>query len=378
MKTKKVLFVFGTRPEAIKMSPLVAEFKKNKDHFESRVCVTAQHREMLDQVLYFFKIKPDYDLNIMKPGQSLFDVTIHALKGLESVLDDYNPDLIFVQGDTTSVLAGSLAGYYKKIDVAHLEAGLRSGDKQSPFPEEGNRILTGHLSKFHFAPTVNAVNNLKIENITDNVWNVGNTVIDALYMGLNILKEQGDAKYIKYFDFIDFSKKIILVTGHRRESFGEPFENMCSAMKSIVEKNNDIQIVYPVHLNPNVREPVNRILNNDARIHLIEPLDYPYLIWLMNKSYMVLTDSGGIQEEAPSLGKPVLVMRDVTERTEGIDAGTALLVGTDKDRIFTEADKLINNKQHYEKMSNAVNPYGDGTTSRQIVDILTDYYRLQD
>jgi len=373
---KKVLFVFGTRPEAIKMSPLISEFKKQTDTFDTRVCVTAQHREMLDQVLNFFSIKPDYDLNIMKPGQSLFDVTIHALKGLESVLDDYKPDLIFVQGDTTTVLAGSLAGYYKKIDVAHLEAGLRSGDKYSPFPEEGNRILTGHIAKFHFAPTDKAISNLKTENISENVWNVGNTVIDALYMGLSIIKEQGDAEYYKFFNFIDFSKKIILVTGHRRESFGKPFEDMCNAMKNIVAKNQDAEIVYPVHLNPNVREPVNRILNNDNRIHLIEPLDYPYLIWLMNKSYLVLTDSGGIQEEAPSLGKPVLVMRDVTERTEGIDAGTALLVGTDKDRIFKEADSLINDKEFYKRMSNAVNPYGDGTTSKKITAILTDYYKL--
>lgn len=373
-KQVKILFVFGTRPEAIKMSPLVKEFQKNPDRFDVSVCVTAQHRQMLDQVLDFFRIKPDYDLDIMKPGQSLFDVTIMSLKGLQKVLEELKPDLIFVQGDTTTVLTGSLAGYYTKTEVAHLEAGLRSGDKLSPFPEEGNRILTGHLSTFHFAPTDRAVENLQREGITENIWNVGNTVIDALFMGLDIIRERGEAGFHDYFSFVDFTKKIILVTGHRRESFGAPFEHMCEAMKEIAGTHGDVEIVYPVHLNPNVREPVNRILKNEKRIHLIEPLDYPYLIWLMNKSYLVLTDSGGIQEEAPSLGKPVLVMRDVTERTEGIDAGTALLVGTDRKKIVDETNRLLNDSGHYAKMSTAVNPYGDGTTSRQIVAILSEYY----
>mgnify|MGYP001406825771 CR=1 FL=1 len=369
---KKILFVFGTRPEAIKMAPLVKKFQKNSQIFETKICVTAQHREMLDQVLDFFKIEPHYDLDIMKPGQSLFDVTINSLKGLQSVLEDFNPDLIFVQGDTTTVLTGAIAGFYSRINVAHLEAGLRSGDKNSPFPEEVNRILAGHISSFHFAPTERAVNNLKKEGITKNVWNVGNTVIDALFLGLDIINEGGEDKYESYFSFIDFSERIILVTGHRRESFGEPFMNMCSALKEIAEKHKNVEIVYPVHLNPNVREPVNKILKGVKRIHLIEPLSYPYLIWLMNKSYLVLTDSGGIQEEAPSLGKPVLVMRDVTERTEGIDAGTALLVGTNKEKIITETNKLLNNSDYYEGMSKAVNPYGDGNTSKRIVDILAE------
>lgn len=365
----RILFVFGTRPEAIKMAPLIKSFQENKDHFKIKICVTAQHREMLDQVLKFFNITPDYDLNIMKPGQSLFDVTIESLKGLQPVIDDCTPDIIFVQGDTTTVLCGALAGFYKKIRVAHLEAGLRSGDKYSPYPEEVNRILSGHISTYHFAPTDNAIKNLEREGITNNVWNVGNTVIDALFLGLEIIKEQGEKKFFDYFNYVDFSKKIILVTGHRRESFGKPFEEICYALQEIVTNNDGVEIVYPVHLNPNVREPVNRILKNNDRIHLVEPLDYPYLIWLMNKSYIVLTDSGGIQEEAPSLGKPVLVMRDVTERIEGIEAGTAILVGTDRKKIIKESQKLIDGSQYYHKISHAVNPYGDGTTSKQIVKI---------
>jgi UDP-N-acetylglucosamine 2-epimerase (non-hydrolysing) len=367
---KKILFVFGTRPEAIKMAPLIKEFQKNTDLFDTKVCVTAQHREMLDQVLDFFNIKPHYDLNIMKPGQSLFDVTIDSLKGLQSVFENFYPDLIFVQGDTTTVLTGAIAGFYLKIDVAHLEAGLRSADKYSPFPEEINRTLTGHIASYHFAPTESAVNNLKNEGIIKNIWNVGNTVIDALFLGLDIIKKGGEDTYKDFFNFINFSKKIILVTGHRRESFGEPFLNMCTALKEIAESHNDVEIVYPVHLNPNVREPVYTILKNISNVYLIEPLSYPYLIWLMNKSYLVLTDSGGIQEEAPSLGKPVLVMRDVTERTEGIKAGTALLVGTNKEKIINETNKILINSDQYERMSKAVNPYGDGKTSKKIVDIL--------
>ncbi len=367
---KKILFIFGTRPEAIKMAPLIKEVDKYQKDFEVKICITAQHREMLDQILYFFKIKPDFDLNLMSPDQTLFDVTIKGLKGIEEVLNKYKPDIIFIQGDTTTAFVGALSGYYKKIKVAHLEAGLRSGNKYSPYPEELNRILAGHLASYHFAPTKKAFNNLKKENITENVWIVGNTVIDALFMGLKIIQENNEDEYKKYFTFADFNKKIILVTGHRRESFGKPFENICNAFKKIVSTYNDIEIIYPVHLNPNVREPVYRILKNCKNIHLIEPLSYPYLIWLMNKSYFVLTDSGGIQEEAPSLGKPVLVMRDVTERTEGIKAGNAKLVGTDIDKIFFESKKLIENKRHYIKMSNAINPYGDGKTSQKIVEIL--------
>ena len=364
----KILFIFGTRPEAIKMAPLIKEFQKEND-FDTKVCITAQHREMLDQVLEFFYIFPDYDLNIMKPNQSLFDITADTLKGLERILDEFLPDLIFVQGDTTTAFIGALAGFYKKTKIAHIEAGLRSHNKYSPFPEEMNRVLAGDLADYHFVPTQRAKENLFNENIKENVYVVGNTVIDALFLGLDIIKKQGEEQYYKYFNFIDFSKKIILVTGHRRESFGKPFENICYALKEIAERE-DVEIVYPVHLNPNVREPVNRILKGIKNIHLMEPLSYPYLIWLMNKSYLILTDSGGIQEEAPSLGKPVLVMREVTERIEGIEAGTAKLVGTNKEKIVKEAIKLLNNKEEYEKMAKSVNPYGDGKASRRIKEIL--------
>jgi len=365
----KILFVFGTRPEAIKMAPLILEFKKNPEAFEIKVCVTAQHRQMLDQVLNFFGIIPDFDCNLMKPNQTLFDITSYGLKSLEEVLNKYTPDLLFVQGDTTTAFIGALAGYYKKIMVAHLEAGLRSNNKYSPFPEEINRILTGHIADFHFAPTNVAVQNLKNEGIVSNVWNVGNTVIDALFLGLELIKKN-QLKFDEVFPQIDFSKKIILITGHRRESFGEPFENMCQAIKEIAITYKDIELVYPVHLNPNVQKPVQEILKDHKNIHLLEPLDYPKLIWLMEKAYLVLTDSGGIQEEAPSLGKPVLVMREVTERVEGIEAGTAKLVGSNKTVIIQETKNLIEDNILYRKMANSVNPYGDGKTSKKIVDIL--------
>jgi len=368
---KKILFIFGTRPEAIKMAPLIKEFYEHKDKFEIKICITAQHRQMLDQILDFFKIIPDYDLNLMKPNQTLFDITVDGLTGVNKIIDKYMPDLIFVQGDTTTVFVSALAGYYHKIPVAHLEAGLRSNNKYSPFPEEINRTLTGHIADFHFAPTLKAKKNLNKENIFNNIWVVGNTVIDALFLGIDLIKKTDDDKYLKHFKFIDFSKKIILVTGHRRESFGKPFENICNALKFIAEKNSDIEIVYPVHLNPNVQKPVNTILKEIKNIHLIKPLDYPYLIWLMNRSYLVLTDSGGIQEEAPSLGKPVLVMRDVTERMEGVKAGNAKLVGTDINKIIKETASLLTNKNIYNKMSKAKNPYGDGTTSKKIVKILS-------
>jgi len=358
------------------MAPLVKEFRKNTNLFETKVCITSQHRVMIDQVMDFFKIKADYDLNIMKPDQTLFDVTIESLIGLQKTLNEYQPDLIFIQGDTTTVLSGALAGFYKRIDVAHLEAGLRSGNKYSPYPEEVNRILASHLAAFHFAPTKKAKENLLKEQITKNVWEVGNTVIDALLLGLKIIKENGEDKYEKYFNFIDFSKKIILVTCHRRESFGKPFEQLCDAMKTIINNNIDVEMVYPVHLNPNVRKPVNKFLKGNKQIHLIEPLDYQYLIWLMNRSYIVLTDSGGIQEEAPSLGKPVLVMRDVTERQEGIDAGTAKLVGTDRNKIINGTQNMLDNHTEYKKMAKAVNPYGVGDTSKKIVRILTEYYSV--
>lgn len=366
---KKILFIYGTRPEAIKMAPLVKEFQKHKETFSVEVCLTGQHRQMLDQINVFFEIKGDYDLNLMKPNQTLFDIVSGCLLGLKDVLAKAKPDLIFVQGDTATVLAGALAAYFYKIPVAHLEAGLRSGDKFAPYPEEINRILTGHIADWHFAPTDRAVENLQRESINMNVFKVGNTVIDALHLGLNLIKQNGEERYREYFNFIDFSKRVILVTGHRRENFGDGFENICRALSYIAD-NNDVELVYPMHLNPNVREPVTKHLSKKKNVHLIEPLDYPYLIYLMEKCFFVLTDSGGIQEEAPALGKPVLVMRDVTERQEGVEAGTAKLVGTDFDVIVREAELLLNDDVVYSKMANAVNPYGDGTTSKQIVEIL--------
>jgi UDP-N-acetylglucosamine 2-epimerase (non-hydrolysing) len=364
-----VLVIFGTRPEAIKMAPLIKELQKRGKTFKVGICVTGQHREMLDQVLDFFSIKPDYDLNIMKPGQTLFGVTARILESIEPVIDDFKPDLILVQGDTTSAFVGALAGYYKQVEVGHLEAGLRSGNIYSPFPEEVNRLLVGRIAKYHFAPTKRATESLKREGIKNNVYLVGNTVTDALLLGLDILKND-EAKY--KVDNVDWTKKVILVTGHRRESFGEGFENMCRAIKRLALQNPDVEIVYPVHLNPNVQEPVKRTLGNVSNIHLIGPLDYPRLIWAMAKAYVVLTDSGGIQEEAPTLGKPVLVMREVTERQEGIDAGTAMLVGTNEDLIYEETQRLLDDRQAYAHMANAVNPYGDGTTSKQIAEILED------
>lgn len=368
---QKLLFIFGTRPEAIKMSPLIKEFEKHPKDFDVVVAVTGQHREMLDQVLEFFKITPDYDLHLMKPNQTLFDVTADALRGMESILEEVKPDLIIVQGDTTSVLAGALAGYYKKIPVAHLEAGLRSGDKYSPFPEEINRILTGHIADYHWAPTEGSRENLLKEGISDEkIFVVKNTVIDALFLALDLIKEEGEEKYEEFFKYLDLSKKVVLVTAHRRESFGQPFEDVCTSVKELSQKYPDVEFVYPVHLNPNVREVVYRILSDIPNVHLIEPLDYPYLVWLMNKSYIVMTDSGGIQEEAPALGKPVLVLRDVTERQEGVDAGTAKLVGTNKQLIIDEASKLMDDPESYDAMAKAINPYGDGKACERIVEVI--------
>jgi UDP-N-acetylglucosamine 2-epimerase (non-hydrolysing) len=372
MKKKKIIFIYGTRPEAIKMAPLIKEFRYYEDRFKVEICLTAQHREMLDQVNEFFDIKADYDLNLMEPNQSLSDLTARCLTGLQSVLIDSKPDLVFVQGDTTTVLAGALAAFYGKIPIAHLEAGLRSGNKYSPYPEEMNRKIASQLSDYHFAPTQAAADNLKNEGIVKNVYLVGNTVIDALHLGLSLIRSNGEDKYLRFFSFLDQSKKIILVTGHRRESFGEGFDNICLAIKEIAIQYKDIQIVYPVHLNPNVRKPVYNLLAGLPNIFLIDPLDYPYMIWLMNKTYFVLTDSGGIQEEAPALGKPVLVMRDVTERQEGISAGTALLVGTKKETIVHRMEQLLDDKTLYNKMNKAINPYGDGTASKKIVSILMD------
>lgn len=368
---KKVLFIFGTRPEAIKMAPLIKELQSRDEKFDVKVCVTGQHREMLHQVLDFFSITPDYDLDIMKPNQTLFGVTASIFSKLEPVIDEAQPDVVLVQGDTTSVLAGAIGAFYKKIKVAHLEAGLRSGDMYSPFPEEMNRVLVSRLADYNFAPTKRAHDALISEGVADEkVYITGNTVIDALLLGVDIIKKQDQTHYEKVLEGVDLSKRIILVTGHRRESFGGGFENMCNAVRRVAESNQGVEVVYPVHLNPSVQEPVRRILGGLTNVHLINPLDYPNLLWLMEKSYIVLTDSGGIQEEAPTLGKPVLVMREVTERQEGVEAGTARLVGTSEDVIYNEVQTLLGDSDAYEKMANAINPYGDGTTSRQIADIL--------
>lgn len=369
---KKIMFIYGTRPEAIKMAPLIKEFQKNSNDFNVIICLTGQHRQMLDQINSFFDIKGDYDLNLMKPNQTLFDIISGSLLGLKDILDKEKPNLVFVQGDTSTVLAGTLASYFCKIPLAHLEAGLRSGDKYSPFPEEGNRILTGHIADFHFAPTDRAVENLKAEGINNNVFKVGNTVIDALNLGLELIKKSDENVYRNYFNYLDFDKRIILITGHRRESFGDGFEHICKAIAYEADKHSDVQFVYPMHFNPNVREPVMKYLSGKSNVFLIEPLDYPYLIWLMEKCYFVLTDSGGIQEEAPALGKPVLVMRDVTERQEGIEAGTAKIVGTKYNMIIESIELLLNEESEYKKMSNAVNPYGDGTTSKKIIKLLRE------
>ena len=363
-----VLFVFGTRPEAIKLAPVIERLHCNSA-FRVKVCVTAQHREMLDQVLGTFGIVPDIDLDIMKENQDLFDITIRALNGIREAIRSCRPDWLFVQGDTTTTFAGALAAFYEKVKVAHIEAGLRSFNRQSPFPEETNRVLTTHLADLHFAPTETARNNLLSEGIPgDRVFVVGNTSIDALFSCLK-LTEGKSLNDILPLTAIDFDKKLVLVTGHRRESFGIPFENICHALK-VIALEKDVEIVYPVHLNPHVRKPVFEILEGLPNIHLMEPLDYPSFVWLMNRSYLILTDSGGVQEEAPSLGKPVLVMRDVTERVEGVEAGTAVLVGTDKDRIVSETLKLLNNRTEYDRISRAVNPYGDGTASERIASIL--------
>jgi UDP-N-acetylglucosamine 2-epimerase (non-hydrolysing) len=374
---KKVLLVFGTRPEAIKMAPLVKAFEKEKNII-SKVCVTAQHREMLDQVLDMFDIKPDYDLNIMKAGQDLFDVTTNVLLGLKDVLNDFNPDVVLVHGDTTTTSASSLAAFYNKIKVGHVEAGLRTGDIYSPWPEEANRQITGVLANYHFAPTTTSENNLLKENKNPNdIIVTGNTVVDALFLALDKIEKDDNLKS-KIVDTINSQyklqddKEIILVTGHRRENFGQGFVNICEALKTLAINNPDIDIVYPVHLNPNVQKPVKEILSNTSNVYLIEPLQYEQFIYMMNKSYFIITDSGGVQEEAPSLGKPVLVMRDTTERPEAVEAGTVKLVGTNRESIIKEAQKLLDNKEEYEKMSKAHNPYGDGKACERIVEFIKD------
>lgn len=369
---KKILFIFGTRPEAIKMAPLILAMQNYREQIESKVCVTGQHRQMLDQVLDFFSIHTDYNLNIMQSNQSLFDSTGKALKKLEWVIDDTKPDLILIQGDTTTTFIGALAGFYKKVKVAHVEAGLRSRDKHSPFPEEINRVLADHLADIYFAPTERAMENLHRENIWENIFVVGNTAVDALFLALNIIKEKEEQKYLDFFDFIDFSKRILLVTAHRRESFGQPFKNIFHALKTILEQNEEVEIVYPVHLNPNVQEPTHHLLKDTQRIHCIEPLSYSHFVFLMHKSYMILTDSGGIQEEAPSLSKPVLVMRNKTERAEVIEAGCAKLVGTEYKSIIENTMLLLHNQEEYSRMRCIKNPYGEGNAAQKIIKIILD------
>ncbi|MBV6619694.1 UDP-N-acetylglucosamine 2-epimerase (non-hydrolyzing), partial [Acinetobacter baumannii] len=361
---KRVLLVFGTRPEAIKMAPLALKLQQNIEDFETKVCVTGQHRQMLDQVLKLFNLKPDFDLNLMKPGQTLSDITSGVLKGLEHVFEQWRPDIILVHGDTATTFAASLAGYYHKIKIGHVEAGLRTGDLYSPWPEEANRQLTGVLANYHFAPTQSSYQNLVKENVDpETVIVTGNTVIDALLQVKDKVEQDQDLvqNFKQEFSFLDKNKKLILVTGHRRENFGQGFFNICSALVNLAKKYPDIQIVYPVHLNPNVQQPVNELLANIDNVFLISPQDYLPFVYLMNRSYLILTDSGGIQEEAPSLGKPVLVMRDTTERPEAVDAGTVRLVGTDVSTIESVVSELLENSAIYVTMSEAHNPYGDGT-----------------
>ncbi|MCC8366411.1 UDP-N-acetylglucosamine 2-epimerase (non-hydrolyzing) [Xenorhabdus sp. PB61.4] len=368
----KVLTVFGTRPEAIKMAPLVHALAEDSD-FEAKVCVTAQHREMLDQVLNLFGIKPDFDLNIMKKGQDLTDITCRILESIKPVLNEFKPDVVLVHGDTTTTMATSLAAFYQRIPVGHVEAGLRTGDLYSPWPEEANRKIAGHLATYHFAPTENSRSNLLQESIADKaVFVTGNTVIDALLwvrdriMHDDILRGQ----LAELYPFIDPAKKMILVTGHRRENFGGGFERICEALAQIARMHPDVQVVYPVHLNPNVCEPVKRILHGIENIILISPQDYLPFVYLMDHAYLILTDSGGIQEEAPSLGKPVLVMRNTTERPEAADAGTVRLVGTKTQTIVDEVTRLLTDNSAYQQMSRAHNPYGDGKACQKILEIL--------
>ena len=378
---KKIMLVFGTRPEAIKMAPLVKEFQKHPDKFETIVCVTGQHRQMLDQVLAIFDIKPDYDLNIMKQGQDLYDVTARVLTGMRDVLDQAKPDVVLVHGDTTTSTAAALAAFYKQIPVGHVEAGLRTHNIYSPWPEEMNRQITGRIAEYDFAPTPLSRENLIKENVVESKITItGNTVIDALYWVVNKMKSDAglDKELQKILNDAGYDvnrlkdgKKLVLITGHRRENFGDGFISMCEAIKTLTEKYPDVDFVYPMHLNPNVRKPIHDVfgekLENLGNMFFIEPLEYLSFVYLMEKSNIVLTDSGGIQEEAPGLGKPVLVMRDTTERPEALTAGTVKLVGTDYDKIVNEVSTLLDDASHYDAMSKAVNPYGDGLACARFV-----------
>jgi len=383
---KKIMLVFGTRPEAIKMAPLVKEFQKYPDQFETIVCVTGQHREMLDQVLNLFDITPDYDLNIMKQGQDLYDVTSRVLLGMRGILIQVHPDLVIVHGDTTTSTASALAAFYQQIPVAHVEAGLRTHNIYSPWPEEMNRLITSRIAAFNFAPTQLSKTNLLEERIDDNrIVVTGNTVIDALYMVLEKIRsnnEMSDSLKMSLLesgysvDRLNENRRLVLITGHRRENFGEGFINICSAIKSLTEKYPQVDFVYPMHLNPNVRKPIQKVFGDDSlsNMFFIEPLDYLPFVYLMEKCDLILTDSGGIQEEAPGLGKPVLVMRDTTERPEALEAGTVKLVGTNYEKIVFEVSNLLDNPGYYEKMSKAQNPYGDGHACERIVKHLLEVF----
>lgn len=370
---KKNLVIFGTRPEAIKMAPLVKEFKQNPS-FDTKVCVTAQHREMLDQVLEFFDIEPDYDLDLMKPGQNLYGLTADIIVGLKDILEEYKPDFVYVHGDTTTTMAASIAGFYSGATVVHVEAGLRTYNKRSPFPEEANRQITGRVADIHLAPTEASKQNLLKENVNEaSITVTGNTVIDALLYSADKVKGFKNEEIEELESLIDTDRRLILVTGHRRENHGDGFIRICEALKEIVETNPDVQIIYPVHLNPKVLEPVHKILGGVSHINLISPISYPAFVWLMNRAYIIVTDSGGVQEEAPSLGKPVLVMRDTTERPEAVDAGTVILVGTNKQKIVDEAHALLNDESRYQRMSALHNPYGDGHACKRIVEFIENY-----
>jgi UDP-N-acetylglucosamine 2-epimerase (non-hydrolysing) len=372
----KVLTVFGTRPEAIKMAPVIKKLEETKG-VESIVCVSAQHREMLDHALDIFSIQPQIDLNIMRSNQTLYDVTSRILSGMRDVLKSEMPDIVLVQGDTTTAFAAALSAFYTKISIGHIEAGLRTGNLYAPFPEEANRALVGRLADFHFAPTERSRENLLSENISqDKIFVTGNTVIDALLMILDKVANDDPSTWAEQLGAAlpiikDNSTRIILVTGHRRENFGQGFKNICKALSLIADRFKDVDLIYPVHLNPNVRKPVMDMLKDNKNIHLIDPLQYAPFVYLLNRSYLILTDSGGIQEEAPSLGKPVLVMREVTERPEAVEAGTAILVGTDHEKIFENTSKLLTDNCFYNKMAQAHNPYGDGKTSERIIEILS-------
>lgn len=381
---KKILVVIGTRPEAVKMAPLIKSLQDNTSSFNVKVCVTAQHRQMLDQVLDMFNIHPDYDLNIMKPNQDLFDITSNVLLGLRNILNDFEPDVVLVHGDTTTTLTASLAAYYKRISVGHVEAGLRTGNIYSPWPEEINRKIAGSIARFHFAPTERAKNNLLREGVSESsIYITGNTVIDALlFMSDKInstveMKNKIIENISKKGFNINSERRIILVTGHRRENFGQGFIEICQALKQIALLHSDVDIIYPVHLNPNVKNIVSDTLKDISNIYLLDPLEYDTFILLLSKCHIVLTDSGGVQEEAPSFGKPVLVMRDITERPEAIDAGCVKLVGTNKEKIIKEIGNLLDNSEEYLKMSKVVNPYGDGKSSDRIIQILINNICLE-